>query len=163
MAWICFELDDTLVQKQPLSDELDAEEQEPLQEMPVEGAPEALQQLAAEGHRLTVVTARFQAMPASEKQRVKEEIEETLQMLGFPEMEVWTGTFKPAADLFVGRNEVTFDDDWGLALAQVQQMLEDKGLAAEPVPGAAEQDLMQEQPGAEVYGTGPADEENPDA
>lgn len=158
MAWICVDLDDTLVQKQALSEEMDAEEQEPLQDMPIEGAVEAMQQLVEEGHRLTVFTARFAAMPASEKQRVKEEIEQTLQMMGFPEMEVWTGTFKPAADIFIDNNAVTFDNDWPLALAQTQQMLEDRGLAAPPMPGAAEQELMQEAPAAEVYGAGPTDE-----
>jgi hypothetical protein len=151
MAWICVDLDDTLVQKQPvvepetIGDEESVQQPE-LQDMPVEGAVEAMTQLVEEGHRLTVFTARFAAMPASEKQRVKEEIEQTLQMLGFPEMDVWTGTFKPAADLFIDNNAVNFSDDWPLALAQAQQMLEDRGLAQGPVPGAAEQGIMDEQP-----------------
>lgn len=150
MAWICVDLDDTLIQKQPavepeMVDEADTEPEPELHDMPIEGAVEAMTQLAEEGHRLTVFTARFAAMPASEKQRVAEEITQTLQMLGFPEMEVWTGTFKPAADLFIDNNAVNFSDDWPLALAQAQQMLEDRGLAQGPVPGAAEQGIMNEQ------------------
>lgn len=145
MAWICVDMDDTLVQKQPLSEEMDGEDQQ-LQDTPVEGAVEAMNQLVEEGHRLTVFTARFAAMPASEKQRLAEEIQETLQEFGFPEMEVWTGTFKPAADIFIDNNAVTFDNDWPLALAQAQQMLEDRGLAQGPVPGAAEKQIMTEQP-----------------
>jgi len=145
MAWICVDLDETLLDSQAVAPGLEGEEQEP-QEMPVEGAVEAMQTLAQEGHRLTVFTDRFAAMPASEKQRVKEELEETLQAMGFPEMEVWTGTFKPAADIYLGKRDVTFDDDWGLALAQIQQMLEDRGAVQGPVPGDAEQQLMNEPP-----------------
>lgn len=153
MAWICVDLDDTLVKKQPVDPNAGEEEQEP-QDAPTEGAVEAMQQLIAEGHRLTVFTARFNAVPASEKQRIKEEIEQTLQQFGFPEeMEVWTGTFKPSADIFIDNNAVTYDNDWGLALAQAQQMLEDRGMAPGPQPGAAERGVMQEANPAEVYGT----------
>lgn len=151
MAWVCVDLDDTLVEKQPVVDpetigEEEVEQEPDLQDVPIEGAVEAMQRLAEEGHRLTVFTARFNAMPASEKQRVKEEIEQTLQAMGFPEMEVWTGTFKPSADVFIDNNAITFDQDWPLALAQMQQMLEERGLAQGPVPGQAEQQVMQEQP-----------------
>jgi hypothetical protein len=143
MAWICVDLDETLIDKQPLSSLADGEDQT-LEDAPVEGAVEAMQQLAEEGHRLTVFTDRFAALPASEKQRVKEEIEQHLLEFGFPEMEVWTGTFKPAADIYLGKRDVTYDDDWGLALAQIQQMLEDRGAVPGPQPGAAEQQLMNE-------------------
>lgn len=132
MAWIAFDLDDTLVNKTPEGD------------LPVEGAPEALMQLAQEGHRLTVYTARFNAMPDDRKMQMKEELEQTLQMLGFPPAEVWVGTHKPACDMFIGANHVTFDQDWDLALAQLQVMMEERGLVPGPQPGAVEQQMEDE-------------------
>jgi hypothetical protein len=133
MAWICVDLDDTLVVADPMSGESC---------LPTDGAVEAMQTLASEGHRLTVYTSRFAPMPASEKQRVKEEIEELLQTLGFPPMEVWTGTTKPKADVFVDNKGVTYDGDWGLVLAQTQQMLEDQGVLPGPQPGEADRQLV---------------------
>lgn len=130
MAWICIDLDDTLLEKDQTSGEYT---------QPTEGAIEAMQTLQEEGHRLTVFTARFNPMPAQMRQELKEEIEQTLQQLGFPEMEVWSGMNKPSADIFIDNNAVTYDGDWGLALAQTQQMLEDKGAVPGPQPGAAEQ------------------------
>jgi hypothetical protein len=135
MAWICLDLDDTLLAKDPMSGEY---------AMPTDGAVEAMQTLAQEGHRLTIFTARFNVMPASMKQQTKQEIEMVMQQLGFPPMEVWTGTTKPSADIFIDNNAVTYDDDWGLVLAQTQQMLEDRGALPGPQPGAAQQ--------AELYG-----------
>ena len=132
MAWICVDLDDTLLEPDPMSGE---------HTMPSEGAVEAMQTLASEGHRLTVFTARFNPMPSAARQQLKEEIEQTLQMLGFPPMEVWTGTTKPSADIFIDNNAVTYDGDWGLVLAQTEQMLEDRGLLPGPQPGAAEAQL----------------------
>jgi hypothetical protein len=130
MAWIAVDLDDTLVQKA-----MDPETGEPTdQDEPIEGAVEAMTQLASEGHRLSVFTSRFGPAPESEKQRLKEDIEATLQQLGFPEMEVWTGTTKPSADIFIDDKAVTFDQDWGLALAQLQYMLEERGLTPGPQP-----------------------------
>lgn len=138
MAWIVVDLDDTLLEKGPGQiDPTTMEEGEP-EDMPTEGSIEAMQQLASEGHRLTVFTARFTPMPATMRQTLKEQIEQQLQMLGFPPMEVWTGTTKPAADIFIDNNAVTYDGDWGLVLAQTEQMLEDRGLAQGPMPGAAE-------------------------
>lgn len=137
MAWICVDLDDTLLQQDPMSGEY---------HMPTEGAVEAMQTLAQEGHRLTIFTARFNPMPNTLKQQLKEEIEQMMMELGFPEMEVWTGTNKPSADVFIDNNAVTYDNDWGLALAQTQQMLEDRGLLPGPQPGAAEQAALQEDP-----------------
>jgi hypothetical protein len=124
MAWIVVELDETLLQST-----------EPGQSQPTEGAVEAMQVLAGEGHRLTVYTSRFAPMPESEKQRLKEEFEHELAAWGFPPMEVWTGTTKPDADVFLGHNHVTYDNDWGLALAQMQVMLEEKGLIPSVQPG----------------------------
>ncbi len=134
MAWICLALDNTL-----LADDGQGGT------MPTDGAVEAMSTLQAEGHRLTVYTERFAPMPDSERNRMKQEIEQELQSYGFPPMEVWTGTTKPAADLFIGDNHVTFDDDWGLALAQAQEMLEERGL----LPGATP-DMGVEDPGAET-------------
>lgn len=131
MAWICLDLDDTLVTSQP-SMGMDGEGSE--QNIPVDGAVEAVAQLVAEGHRVTVFTARFNAMPDARKQQLKEEIEEELMQLGFPPIEVWTGTHKPAADLFIDNNAITFDNDWGLALAQAQVMMEERGLVPGPQP-----------------------------
>lgn len=117
MAWVCCELDGTLL-----------ESFAPEQSQPTEGAIEAVQTLAQEGHRLTVYTARFAPMPATERERLKGEIEQELTAWGFPPMEIWTGTTRPDADVFLGHNHVTYDQDWGLALAQIQTMLEERGL-----------------------------------
>lgn len=145
MAWVCVDLDGTLLEKQPGEpDPMTGEEGEEL-DIPTEGAIEAMQQLVEEGHRLTVFTARFNAMPLSEKQRVKEEIEQQLQEYGFPPMEVWTGTHKPSADIFIDNNAVTYDGDWQLALAQTQQMLEDRGLLPGPQPGSAQNAVLHDE------------------
>lgn len=132
MAWIAVDLDDTLVQNLP--DPMTGEEGV---EQPVEGAVDSMNQLVQEGHRLTVFTSRFAPMPDTEKQRLKEQIEQDLQGFGFPPMEVWTGTHKPMADIYIGDEAITFDQDWGLALAQLQYMLEEKGLVPPPggIPG----------------------------
>lgn len=130
MAWIAVDLDDTLVQKA-----IDPETGEPSEEdQPIEGAVEAMNQLAGEGHRLTIFTSRFAPMPETERNRLKEEIEQTLQAHGFPPMEVWTGTTKPTADFFIDDRAITFDNDWGLALAQMQYMMEERGLVPGPQP-----------------------------
>lgn len=139
MAWIVFNLDDTLLTSAPPMEpqlEVEGVPQEPQQEedMPTPGSVEACNTLAGEGHRLTVYTSRFAPMPDSERQRMKEEIEQKLASMGFPPMEVWTGTTKPAADFFVGHDHITFDNDWGLALAQLQVMMEERGLVPGPQP-----------------------------
>jgi hypothetical protein len=125
MAWIVVDLDGTLLQSF-----------EEGQSQPTEGAVEAMQTLVGEGHRLTVFTSRFAPMPESERYRLKEQFQQELASWGFPpEMEIWTGTTKPDADLFIGDKSITFDNDWGLALAQTQTMLEDRGLLPGPQPG----------------------------
>jgi hypothetical protein len=130
MAWICVDLDGTLLNEMP--DLMNPEA--PAQKVPTEGAVETMMQLQAEGHRLTVFTARFAPMPDSEKDRLRQQIEQELAMNGFPPMEVWTGTHKPAADFFVDDKAVTYDNDWGLALAQLQTMMEERGLVPGPQP-----------------------------
>lgn len=134
MAWIVIDLDHTLViEGEP--DAVDPMTGEPLGPQPVPGAPEACAQLAAEGHRLTVYTSRFAPMPDSERQRLKEQLEQELQSFGFPPMEVWSGFTKPAADVFIGHNHITYDGDWNLALAQTEMMLNEMGLGTSaPVP-----------------------------
>lgn len=141
MAWIAVDLDGTLVQ--PSIDPTTGEETK--DDVPVEGSVEAMSQLAQEGHRLTVFTSRFAPMPETEKQRKKEEIEQLLQGLGFPPMEVWTGTHKPDADFFIDDKAVTFDDDWGLALAQLQYMMEERGLVPGPQPDDGQMPLEEGQ------------------
>lgn len=123
MAWIAVGLNDTLVQ-----DMGDG------QAVPLPGAVEAMQQLAAEGHRLSVFTSRFSPIPDSEKQRLRQQIEDELASYGFPYMEVWTGTHKPGADIFIDDRAVTFDNDWQLALIQTRSMMEEMGLAPGPQP-----------------------------
>jgi len=127
MAWIVLDLDNTLVQKQ----------QDPNTGMDVtslvDGSVEAMQQLASEGHRLTVHTSRFAPMPDARRNQLREEIHAELTGFGFPEMEVWTGTTKPDADIFIGGNNVSFEGDWGMALAHTQSMLEARGLVEIPM------------------------------
>lgn len=142
MAWIAVDLDDTLVEKtlDPMTGEESPEDQ------PIEGAIEAMNQLAQEGHRLSVFTSRFAPMPESERQRTKEEIEQMLQSFGFPPMEVWTGTTKPSADFFVDDKAVTFDRDWGLCLTQMQYMMEERGLVPGPQPDDGQMPPEEEAP-----------------
>jgi hypothetical protein len=135
MAWIGLDLDGTLLENQPQMDPmtgepvLNPETGEPeSQRLPTDGAVELVTQLAGQGHRLTVFTAEFAPMPESEKQRLKEQIEQELVAAGFPPMEVWTGTTKPTFDVYIGDEAITYDGDWGLVNAQLQYMLEEKGL-----------------------------------
>lgn len=122
--------------------------------LPTEGAIEAVTQLQMEGNRLTVFTARLAPMPAANRQQFKDDIETTLVSMGFPPVEIWTGFSKPAADIFIGGNNVTFDGDWGLVLAQSQMMLEERGLVPPPMgdPSAYEMGpgdgIPEEAPGA---------------
>lgn len=127
MAWIAVELEGTLVNT--IDDGIGN-----VTVMPVDGSIEAMNQLSMEGHRLTVFTSKFAPMPSDRRQQLKEQIEQELVAYGFPIMEVWTGTTKPAADIFIGDNNVTFDGDWGLALAQTQVMMEERGLVPGPMP-----------------------------
>ena len=131
MAWITITYDETLVQ-----DMGDG------QAVPIPGAPEAVNQLLGEGHRLTVVTSRFAPMPDSERVRLKKQMEDDLVMMGFPPLEVWTGTTRPSADVHIGAEAITYDKDWGLCLAQLSVMLEERGLVPGPQPddGTIEED-----------------------
>jgi hypothetical protein len=64
-------------------------------------------------------------------------------------MEVWTGTTKPAADIFIDNKAVTYDGDWPLVLAQTQYMLEERGLVPGPEQVAAMQGPMDAVEGGE--------------
>jgi hypothetical protein len=123
MAWITVGYDNTLVQ-----DMGDG------QMVPIPGAPEAIQNLMAQGHRITVVTDRFAPMPDSERMRLKEQLEQELEQIGFPPMEIWTGFTLPASDAYIDSNAITFDNDWNLAIAQLGVMLEERGLMPGPQP-----------------------------
>lgn len=120
MAWICWDLDGTLVEQGP--------EEEGGGLMAVPGAAETAMRYFNEQHRLTVFTSRFAPMPDSERNRLKEQIEQDLTGLGFPPMEVWTGTTKPSADIFVSKDAVTYDGDYDLVQAQIDYMLSERGL-----------------------------------
>ena len=86
-------------------------------------------------------------MPESEKQRLKEQIEQEISSYGFPPMEVWTGTHKPSADIFIDNKAITYDNDWGLVLAQLEMMLSEQGLLPEQQMGAeGEEDVPEEAP-----------------
>lgn len=124
MPWICTDLDGTLVEQDPQTG----------QDVPIPGAVEAMTQLAQQGFKITVFTARFSPMPLADKQRLKEEIEQELQQMGFPPMEVWTGTHKPHSDIFIDNQAVTFDGDWDMALAQTYMMLNDMGRLPDQQP-----------------------------
>jgi len=136
MAWICFDLDGCLIQQAPMESQ-----DEPPQgdEIPVEGAVEFCTQLSSEGHRLTIHTSRFAPMPESERNRLKQQIEQQLAGMGFPMMEVWTGTTKPDADLFIGPKNITLDGDFGLVMAQLQMMIQEQGL---DVPSMQDQEEL---------------------
>jgi hypothetical protein len=154
MAWIGVDLDDTLLEKAPALDpetgmemEQDETGEGGEEDVPTEGSIEFVTELLNEGHRVTVFTARFKAMPDSEKQRLKEQIEQELQEKGFPELEVWTGTHKPEFDFYIGNEAITFDKDWGLVKAQLQYMLNESGMVQpEPAPedGAPEEPAPEE-------------------
>lgn len=143
MAWIVVDLDGTLMSDDGMNGPL-----------PVDGAPEAIQQLVGEGHRVTVQTSRFAPMPASEKDRLKQQIEEELQSYGFPPIEVWTGTTKPDADIFIGHNNITYDGDWGLVMAQTEMMLSEMGLQPAVQPGMEQPQEGQPPPETPEDGTG---------
>lgn len=181
MAWIVFALDGTLLQQQPgalddtMTGDTDQMQTDPAQEgveppmmsMPTEGAVEAVVQLMNEGHRVSVWTDRFAPMPEQRKEQLRQEIEQELLQAGFPEMEVWTGTTKPAADIYIDRKAVTYDDDWGLALAQVEQMLVDQGMAGGIDDGSLamtngyQDEQSPEQPQAEEQQEAPAPKKAP--
>jgi hypothetical protein len=138
MAWVVIGYDEVLMQ-----DMGDG------QEVAVDGALEAVNFLLSQGHHLTVWTERFTPMPDSEKQRLKEQLEQELQAQGFPLMEVWTGSTKPAADVFIDKKAVTYDGDWNLVIAQVGVMLEERGLAPGPQPDDGSMDGIESPPAGE--------------
>lgn len=136
MAWIAVDLDDTLVTPgfpDPNLVEV-GQEPPPVQDQVVPGAPEAVAQMVRDGHRVTVITSRFAPMPLPLRQQKKAEIEQMLQDLGFPPVEVWAGFNHPKADIFISRKAVTYDDDWGLVLAQLGIMLEEAGVPSNHNP-----------------------------
>lgn len=139
MPWLCWDLSGTLVQ------DGSPEEGTGLQAIP--GAVETVTRYANEGHRLTVFTSKFAPMPASEKARLKGQIEQDLAGLGFPPMEVWTGTTKPMSDFYISKDAVTFDGDYNLLQAQLDYMMNERGLT-QP---------MQEQPQQEDPNAQPQD------
>ena len=130
MAWITFDLTGTLVTSAP--------EEEGGGLMPIPGAVETASRYANEGHRLTVFTSKFAPMPESEKFRLKTQIEQDLSSLGFPPMEVWTGTTKPSCDFYVSKDAVTFDGDYNLLQAQLDYMMNERGLT-NPQPEAPDE------------------------
>lgn len=122
MAWLVWDLDGTLVQEDEMGGGL----------VPIPGSVETTSRYANEGHRLTVFTSRFAPMPDSERNRLKEQIEQDLNGLGFPPMEVWTGTTKPMADMYISKDAVTFDGDYDLLQAQLDYMMNERGLVPSP-------------------------------
>ena len=137
MAWLTIRLDGALVQSMPGEDGAE-------QFQPTEGAVEAVQMLLGEGHKVSVVSDRFQPMPNDRKELLRQHLQEQLAGCGFPpELEIWAGSNIPAADIDIGSTNVTFDEDWGLALAQAEQMLLDKGLIG-PGQGTASLDPSQQ-------------------
>lgn len=125
MAWLCWDLDGTLVTSAP--------EEEGGGLTPVPGAVETVTRYANEGHRLTVFTSKFAPMPEQERFRLKGQIEQDLAGLGFPPMEVWTGTTKPMSDFYISKDAVTFDGDYNLLQAQLDYMMNERGLSAPPM------------------------------
>lgn len=132
MAWISFQLENTLVQMAPpeVGGGL----------VPIPGAIETVTRYSNEGHKLTVQSFRLIPMPDSEKFRVKKQIETELSQMGFPPMEVWTGTTKPMSDFHVSHDAVTFDGDYNLLQAQLDYMMNERGLTT-PSAGPEDQEL----------------------
>lgn len=130
MAWIVFDLDGTLVQQDEVSGGL----------VPIPGSVETVSRYAGEGHRMSVFTSRFAPMPESEKQRLKTQIEQDLAGLGFPPLEVWTGTSKPMSDFYVSKDAVTFDGDYELLQAQLDYMMSERGMGMEQQDPTLEED-----------------------
>jgi hypothetical protein len=125
VSWVVIDLESLLDQSGPEGS------------MPVMGALDAVQLLLSQGHRVTAYTSRFAMMPAARRQTEKEAIDQELQASGFPpELEVWSGWDKPAADAFIGEKNINLDKDWPLALSQLQLMLPpiQEAELAEPPP-----------------------------
>jgi hypothetical protein len=108
MSWISITLENTLLD---------------MDNVPTEGALEFVNQMVGQGHRVTVLTKRIIPMPDTERQRIKEETEQELESLGFPPVEVWSGTTLPMSDYQIGSGSITYDNDWGLVAAQLQMMV----------------------------------------
>lgn len=152
MAWVVFALDGTLLQQQPMEvpPEMggDPSMTEPMMiSLPTDGAVEAVLYFMNLGHRISVWTDRFAPMPEERKEQLRQEIAQELLEAGFPPIEIWTGTTKPAADVYIDRKAVTFDDDWGLAIAQAQQQLIDQGLFTDLPMDESGQPMEGDQPG----------------
>ena len=139
MAWLCWDLDGTLLTNSP--------EEEGGGLVPIPGAVETVTRYASEGHRLTVFTTRFAPMPQSEKFRLKSQIEQDLAGLGFPPMEVWTGTTKPMSDFYISKDAVTFDGDYNLLQAQLDYMMNERGLT-QPQQEQQDPNAQQQDPNA---------------
>lgn len=114
MAWVCVDVDGTLVSEK-------TGHAEP-------GAIEAMMTLLNAGHRVTLYTARFHGAPEEHKQTIFHHLEQQLHHLGIPYSDIWTGTHKPAADAFIDDHGVPYRGNWGQSLAHLQLTLKDHGV-----------------------------------
>ncbi len=105
MAWICVDVDGTLVSEK-------TGQAEP-------GAIEAMMTLLQGGHRVTLYTARFHGAPKEHKELIFKHLQHQLDTLGIPYSDIWEGNHKPAADAFIDDHSVPYRGDWGHALSEL--------------------------------------------
>ena len=89
----------------------------------VEGAKEGMKALRAAGHYLIIHTCRTN--PELNKYRAVEDLKKNvvaaLKVQDIPHDEIWTGTGKPDADLYVGENYSLFLD-WDCLRDEIEDL-----------------------------------------
>ena len=124
MAWIAVDLDNTLISKK-------TNQAEP-------GAVEAMEHLLSQGHKVSIWTARFQAMPAHHLELTRKHIEKQLKECGIPYSDIWVGRNKPNVDCFLGDNLVPYKGDWRETVAATKMFLENDGYPNADPGGASD-------------------------
>jgi FMN phosphatase YigB (HAD superfamily) len=110
MAWIAMDCDNTLIDKKT--------------GVATPGAPEAMQHLLDQGHRVSIWTARFShAKDSRESRRIRENLENELETNEIPYSDIWVGHVKPDVDVFVGDNLVPYAGDWAQSLSMLKMFL----------------------------------------
>lgn len=120
--WVCVDMDGTILEKP----EGARTQQDYMTNFgdPIDGAADALRELASLGWRISIYTARFQDLDEAETAQLEGAIAAHLRSWQIPFTDVWTGR-KPQCDYFVDDKAIQFDEDWSAVLTQ---------LAVEPMP-----------------------------